>query len=245
MLNWKFELESDSKVTITWGRARSKALSFVRLVYFILSVSVLLVLGIRDRNRSDYLGDYKPLMCLSSLGSLAWFFFFSFSAVVLNRYVTFRYQMHLCIITIWEERRGRWLVHYWLRRVRVRAGSKLHADLVASFLWWRYRVRAQNASLLLAGPLMLLGDSMYGAVVVIFLFFCISWAAVLYFAGLVWAFVSSLTALLPLPQLLLLTCKHCQPPLILPCFPLPVPKLNFTSWRMRTVSLLCCELFLR
>lgn len=66
-------------------------------------------------------------------------------------------------------------------------------------------VTVSQPSLLLAGPLLLLGDSVYGAVVVIFLLFCISWAAVLYFAGLVWAFVSSLIALLPLSQLLPLT----------------------------------------
>lgn len=86
----------------------------------------------------------------------------------------------------------------------MRAGSESHVNLVASFLWWwRYlcQCHSQNASLVLAGPLLLPGDSKCGAVVTISLLFCISWAAVLYFAALVWAFVSSLRPFLPWLQL--------------------------------------------
>lgn len=164
--------------------------------------------------------------------------------MVLKSCVTFRSQMHLCITTTWEERRGRWLVHYWLKTGRVRAGSELHADLVASFLWWCYCVTAQSLACrtsAVTGGLSVWSSGRYFPTFLhilssslVFCRSCMSFCFQSY----------SLATLVPATSIDLIAAGGCQPPLILPCFLLPVPKLNFASWRMRTVSLLYCKLFL-
>ena len=203
ILNWKLELEPDAKVTITWRRGGWKALSFLRLVRFRLCGSVLLVLGVWDRNRSDYLEDYKPLMCLSRLKFLASFFFsFFFPSSIEELH---RSQMHLSIIHIWEERGGKWLLHYWLKKrqskSRVRVECKPCSQLPPVVLPLPVSQPRMPVSSL-QDPCCYWG-TLCGAVVTIPLLVCISWPAVLYFAALVWAFVSSLIPSLPWPQLLL------------------------------------------